>query len=36
MEEVWEKEDEMPKDDFEPKKFFLLHGQFAHCHLLRK
>jgi hypothetical protein len=25
MEEVWEKEDEMPKDDFEPKKFFLLH-----------
>ena len=30
LQDVWEKEDEMPKEDFEPKKFFLMHGEYAH------
>ena len=30
LEDVWEKEDEMPKEDFEPKKFFLMHGEYTH------
>ena len=31
MEEVWEEEDGMDKDQFNPKTFFSLHGKFSNC-----
>lgn len=29
---VWEKQDHMDAADFEPKKFFMMHGTYKHFH----
>lgn len=32
LEDVWEKNDEMDRDNFNPKTFFMMHGRILVCH----